>query len=76
MRATNPPSNPELLDALARDLVAQKFDLRRLMRTIMTSRVYQLESQGPPETAADTRFYTHFNVKDSKERIEALGIRF
>ena len=63
MRATNPPSNPELLDALAADFVKNGYDLRKLMRTIMTSRVYQLSSMPPPESAADTRFYTHYNVK-------------
>jgi hypothetical protein len=63
LRATNPPSNPELLDALAADLVAQGFNLRRLMRSIMTSRVYQLSSTAPPENVGDTRFYTHYNLK-------------
>jgi len=40
-RATNPPSNPELLDALSEDLVGHGFDLRHLVRTIMNSRTYQ-----------------------------------
>ena len=52
-----------MLDALADDFVKHKFDLRRLMRVIMTSRVYQLSSTPRTENAADTRFYTHYNVK-------------
>jgi hypothetical protein len=44
MRETNPPSNPELLDALARDFVAHKFDVKHLIRTICNSRTYQLSS--------------------------------
>ena len=44
MRATNPASNPELLDALAEDFVEHKFDLKHLLRTIMNSRAYQLSS--------------------------------
>jgi hypothetical protein len=44
MRITNPPSNPELLDALARDFVEHRFDLKHLVRTICTSRTYQLSS--------------------------------
>ena len=48
LRATNPASNPELLDALGNHLVEIKFDLRKLMRTIMTSRVYQLSSTALP----------------------------
>lgn len=45
VRATNPPTNPELLDALARHLVESKYDLRALIRTITASRVYQLASR-------------------------------
>ncbi|HJT79449.1 MAG TPA: DUF1549 and DUF1553 domain-containing protein, partial [Gemmataceae bacterium] len=45
MRETNPPSNPELLDALAKDFVAHHFDVKHLLRTICTSRVYQLSSE-------------------------------
>ncbi|MEQ8785619.1 MAG: DUF1553 domain-containing protein [Pirellulaceae bacterium] len=63
MRATNPPSNPELLDALAKDFVEGGFDLRRLMRSIMTSQAYQRSSRPTDSNAADTRFYTHYNVK-------------
>ncbi len=63
MRATNPPSNPELLDALARDFVSNGYNLRKLMRTIMTSRVYQLDSTPRPENVADTRLYLHYNVR-------------
>jgi hypothetical protein len=40
-RETNPPSHPELLDGLARELVEHRFDLRSLVRTIARSRVYQ-----------------------------------
>src|SRR5205807_535822 len=44
MRETNPPSNPELLDALAKDFIAHKFDVKHLIRTICNSRTYQLSS--------------------------------
>src|SRR5262249_46999911 len=44
MRVTNPPSNPELLDALAKHFVASKYDLKGLIRTICTSRTYQLSA--------------------------------
>jgi hypothetical protein len=48
-RVTNPPSNPALLDALAQDFAASGFDLRHLVRTIVSSRTYQLSSE-PNET--------------------------
>ncbi len=41
IRAGNPPSNPELLDRLTHDFIESGFDVRKLMRTIVTSRVYQ-----------------------------------
>ena len=45
MRATNPASNPELLDALAQHFIASKYDLKDLMRTICNSQVYQLSAE-------------------------------
>ena len=44
-RASNPPSHPELLDALAKDFAGHAYDLRWLIRTIMGSRTYQLSSE-------------------------------
>ncbi|RPH78495.1 MAG: DUF1553 domain-containing protein, partial [Planctomycetaceae bacterium] len=41
IRAGNPATNPELLDALSRDFVAHQFDMRHILRTICQSRVYQ-----------------------------------
>lgn len=41
IRASNPPVNPPLLDALTEDFVRSGFDLRHLMRTIVQSRTYQ-----------------------------------
>jgi hypothetical protein len=63
MRTTNPPSNAPLLDALAADFVKHDFDLKHLIRTIMTSRLYGLSSQPTPENRADQRFYSHYLVK-------------
>ena len=42
IRGSNPPSNPDLLEALKEDFVQGNFDVRRLMRTICLSRTYQL----------------------------------
>lgn len=63
LRSTNPPSNEALMDALARDFVESNFNLKKLMRTILTSRIYQLESQPNENNAKDQRFYSHFAVK-------------
>lgn len=45
-RESNPPSNPELLDALAQDFVKHGYDLKYLMRSITASVPYQLSSSG------------------------------
>lgn len=44
VRATNPPSNPELLDALAKFAIEKKYDTREMVRVICNSRVYQTSS--------------------------------
>jgi len=43
-RSTNPPTNPELLHALAKDFRDHGYDLKYLIRTIVESRTYQLTS--------------------------------
>ena len=49
LRATSPPINPALLNALTADFIEHGFDLRRLMRVIVTSQTYQ-RSSVPNET--------------------------
>ena len=58
-RASNPPSHPELLDALAQDFSEHGCDLRRLIRTIMQSRVYQLASEPNSTNAEDETIFSH-----------------
>ncbi len=53
MRATNPPTNPQLLDALADELVRSGYNLKHLLRVIFSSRAYQLSAQVTPGNAAD-----------------------
>ena len=52
LRETNPPSNPELLNALATHLVKSKFDFKAMIRIITASRTYQL-SPTPNATNAE-----------------------
>jgi hypothetical protein len=54
MRVTNPPSNPELLDALAKQFIDSQFDLKHLVRTICRSSTYQLSS-APTEFNRDDK---------------------
>jgi hypothetical protein len=63
LRLTNPPTNPELLDALTRDFVQHRFDVKHLIRTILNSATYQRSSQTIAENEADDRFYSHYLVR-------------
>jgi hypothetical protein len=45
MHAENPPSHPQLLDWLARDLVEHGYDLRRLIRGLVVSNAYARSSR-------------------------------
>lgn len=58
MRTSNPPSNPALLDALARDFVENGYDLKQLMRRITSSRVYQLSSSPNETNVKDTEHFS------------------
>jgi len=57
-RASNPSTNEPLLDWLAHDLVANGYDLKHLMRTIMRSRAYQLSSTPTEYNIADTKNFS------------------
>jgi hypothetical protein len=63
MRVTNPPSNPELLDALAKDLIDHKFSLKHLIRTICKSRTYQLSSIPNEFNKHDKQAYARYYPK-------------
>ena len=63
LRLTNPPSNGELLTALSAYLVEQKYDLKKLMRLILTSNTYQRSSAPLPENEVDTRYYSRYYPK-------------
>jgi hypothetical protein len=60
MRATNPASNPELLDALAAHFIESKYDLRDLVRTICNSDVYQLSAEPNSANGGDHQSFSHF----------------
>jgi hypothetical protein len=60
MRVTNPPSNPELLDALAKDLIEHQFSLKHLVRTICKSRTYQLSSLPTEFNKHDKRSFARY----------------
>ena len=58
-RDSNPPSNAPLLDALAKEFIANKFDRRRLLRVILNSRTYQASYRTNDFNKDDTRYFSH-----------------
>jgi hypothetical protein len=58
-RSTNPPTHPALLSALARDFRDHGYDLRRLIRTVVSSRTYQLSSEANETNRDDEINYSH-----------------
>jgi hypothetical protein len=63
MRATNPPSNPELLDALAKQFIESGFDLKDLCRTICRSKTYQLSSLPNDYNVKDKQNFSRYYPK-------------
>ncbi len=59
IRASNPASNPELLDALTKDFVDNGYDLKRLVRLICTSATYQRSLETSQWNEDDSMNYSH-----------------
>lgn len=60
MRETNPPANPELLNALADHFVRSGFDLKDLVRTICRSKTYQLSALPNEYNANDKQNFSRY----------------
>lgn len=75
IRTSNPPTHPALLDALTREFVVGNGDLKRLMRTILTSTAYGLAARATRENARDEQFYTHYLVRrlTAEQLMDAIG---
>ncbi len=77
----NPPSNDKLLDALARDFVASGYDIRKLERTILLSRTYQLTFTPNASNGLDHTNYARSYVRPLMAEIvvdtldTALGVQ-
>jgi hypothetical protein len=80
VRATNPPSNPELLDALAKYLIENKYDVKKLITLIASSRVYQTSVTPNAINEKDERNFSraYFKRPDAEVLLDmicqALGV--
>jgi hypothetical protein len=83
-RQSNPPANGPLLDALAKDFAEHGFDLKHLIRTIMTSRAYQLSATPNSPNAEDETNFSHALVRplaaepllDAVSRVTNVPVEF
>ena len=58
LRATNPPVNAPLLEALGQDFAAHRYNIKRLIRTIVLSATYALSSDPHERNLVDTRYFS------------------
>ncbi|HEY1082263.1 MAG TPA: DUF1549 and DUF1553 domain-containing protein, partial [Prosthecobacter sp.] len=63
IRDTNPATNPELLDALAKHFTTSGYDLKALVRAITQSHAYQLSSMPNEHNAVDRQNFSHYYPK-------------
>ena len=63
MRVTNPPSNPELLDAIAKELTDNGYSLKHLIKLICKSETYQLSSAPNEFNKHDKQAYARYYPK-------------
>jgi len=70
VRVSNPPSNPELLEALAEKFVFYNYDFKKLVRDICTSRTYQLSTRTNETNLTDNRNFSHAMIR--RVRAEVL----
>ncbi len=75
-RATNPPTNPALLDALALDFIEHRYDLHHLIRTIAASRAYQTTSTPLPGNKDDTMAFSRYYPKrlDAEQLLDSISL--
>jgi hypothetical protein len=63
VRISNPASNQELLDEMAKRFTEYKYDFKKLVKDICTSRTYQLASQTTKSNESDTRNFAHGPIR-------------
>ena len=76
IRASNPPANEALLEALTKDLTDHGFDLRYLMKTIVNSRAYQAGIQTNVWNDDDKVNFSHAVPRrlSAEELMDALSL--
>src|SRR5262249_9239593 len=69
VRVSNPPVNPELLDLLGRKFQDYRYDFKRLVRDICTSRTYQAASETNATNKTDDRNFSHAAIRRPRAEV-------
>ena len=69
VRISNPASNPELLEALAKKIIEYNYDLRRIVREICNSRSYQLTTRPNESNQLDERNFAHATIRRMRAEV-------
>ena len=69
VRISNPASNPELLDALGAKFTDYKYDFKKLVRDICTSRTYQLSTRANDSNAGDDRNFAKASIRRMRAEV-------
>lgn len=74
IRADNPPSNPELLAYLEKELIAAKYDLKHIYRLILNSATYQQASVPRSPQAEAEKYFAVYVIRrlDAEVLLDAL----
>ena len=62
-RDSNPPTNADLLEALAADFQQNGFDQKQILKTILMSRTYQRSSRTNDLNRSDEKLFSHSRVR-------------
>ena len=68
-RLSNPPSNPELMDALAAKLIEYNYDLRRIVRDVCNSATYQRTTRVNESNELDDRNFAHATIRRMRAEV-------
>jgi hypothetical protein len=76
IRASNPPSNPQLLDDLTEHFINTGFDVRKLMSDICRSRTYQLSIVKNKWNEDDTVNFSHASPRrlSAEQMLDAVAV--
>jgi hypothetical protein len=69
VRISNPASNPELLDALAKKIIEYNYDLKKIVRDICNSRTYQTTTRANETNELDNNNFAKSTIRRMRAEV-------